>query len=111
MRQDHDKWRDFMMRFELGLEKPEPSRAMKSALTIASSYVVGGLIPLTPYMIAPTVQRALQVSVVVTLFALLCFGYIKGRFTGAGPVRSALQTALIGSVAATAAFAIARLIA
>lgn len=111
MRQDRDKWRDFMMRFELGLEKPEPSRAMKSALTIAGSYVVGGLIPLAPYMIAPTVKRALQVSVGVTLLALLCFGYIKGRFTGAGPVRSALQTALIGSVAATAAFAIARLIA
>ena len=108
MRRKPDKWRDFMMRFELGLEEPDPRRALRSALTIASSYVVGGLIPLVPYMIATTVRTALLVSVFLTLGALLVFGYVKGRFTGAGPVKSAIQTMLIGGVAAGAAFAIAR---
>lgn len=108
MRRKPDKWRDFMMRFELGLEEPDPRRALRSALTIAGSYAVGGLIPLVPYMIAATVKTALLISVVVTLAALLVFGYVKGRFTGAGPVKSALQTTLIGGVAAGAAFGIAR---
>src|SRR5262249_15679719 len=103
-------WVDFMMRFELGLEKPQPGRAVKSALTIAGAYIAGGLVPLGPYMFAHTAQAALLTSVVLTLAALLIFGFVKGRFTGTRPVRSALQTALIGSVAAGAAFAIARLI-
>jgi len=103
-------WVDFMMRFELGLEKPQPGRAVKSALTIAGAYIAGGLVPLGPYMFASTAQAALLASVVLTLAALLIFGFVKGRFTGTRPVRSALQTALIGSVAAGAAFAIARLI-
>lgn len=109
------KWVDFMMRFELGLEKPDPKRAFVSAFTIASSYVAGGLIPLAPYILAAYVRRmnvetALFFSVVVTLLALFVFGFIKGRFTGTRPLRSALQTALIGSLAAGAAFLIARLI-
>jgi vacuolar iron transporter family protein len=110
MRRRPEKWRDFMMRFELGLEEPDPRRALRSALTIAAAYVAGGLIPLAPYMVAATVPEALRVSVGLTLAALLLFGYVKGRFTGAGPVRSALQTALIGSLAAGAAFAIAVMI-
>jgi VIT1/CCC1 family predicted Fe2+/Mn2+ transporter len=103
-------WVDFMMRFELGLEKPEPKRALTSALTIAGAYIAGGLIPLAPYIFASTTSVALLYSVALTLVALLIFGFVKGRFTGTRPVRSALQTALIGSAAAGAAFAIARLI-
>jgi VIT1/CCC1 family predicted Fe2+/Mn2+ transporter len=103
-------WVDFMMRFELGLEKPDPSRALKSALTIAGAYIAGGLIPLAPYFFAQTTSEALNYSVGFTLTALLVFGFVKGRFTGTRPIRSALQTALIGSAAAGAAFAIARLI-
>jgi len=108
------KWVDFMMRFELGLEKPDPKRAMVSALTIAASYIAGGLIPLAPYILAlylkAEVASALFYSVGLTLLALFVFGFIKGRFTGTRPMRSALQTALIGSLAAGAAFLIARVI-
>ena len=103
-------WVDFMMRFELGLEEPDPRRALTSALTIAVSYIVGGLVPLTPYFFITPATKALYVSVVATLIALLIFGFIKGRFTGANPLRSAIQTALIGGLAAAAAFLIARLI-
>lgn len=103
-------WVDFMMRFELGLEKPNPRRALTSALTIAGAYVAGGLIPLGPYMFSQSTSTALSYSIVLTLVALLIFGFVKGRFTGTRPVRSALQTAFIGSVAAGAAFAIARMI-
>ena len=105
-----EAWIDFMMRFELGLEKPDPKRALTSALTIGLSYVVGGLVPLAPYMLIHNAGLALIYSVIFTLMALLVFGYIKGRFTGAPPIRSGLQTALIGGLAAAAAFAIARLI-
>jgi VIT1/CCC1 family predicted Fe2+/Mn2+ transporter len=110
MQRAPDKWRDFMMRFELGLEAPDPRRAVRSALTIAASYVVGGLVPLVPYMLAPTVRAALPISVAVTLVALAVFGFVKGRFTGAGALRSAGQTTLIGGIAATAAFMMARLV-
>ena len=110
LRRQPGNWIDFMMRFELGLEKPDPRRALRSALTIAGAYMVGGLIPLAPYIIADTTSVALLVSIVLTLIALLVFGFVKGRFTGMQPVRSALQTAFIGSVAAGAAFGIARLI-
>jgi len=103
-------WIDFMMRFELGLEKPNPSRAVTSALTIAGAYIAGGLVPLAPYIFAHSASTALMFSIAFTLVALLVFGFVKGRFTGTRPVRSALQTALIGSVAAGAAFAIARMI-
>jgi VIT1/CCC1 family predicted Fe2+/Mn2+ transporter len=95
----------------LGLEKPDPKRALISALTIAAAYVVGGLVPLAPYFVFASAGRALVVSVGSTLLALFVFGYVKGHFTGAGPVRSALQTALVGGLAAAAAFGIARSIA
>jgi VIT1/CCC1 family predicted Fe2+/Mn2+ transporter len=110
LRQRPQDWVDFMMRFELGLEKPVPGRALKSALTIALSYVVGGIIPLSAYLIIADAHRALNISIAVTLVALLLFGAVKGRFTGAPMLRSGLQTALIGGLAAAAAFAIARLI-
>jgi len=110
LRRQPKNWIDFMMRFELGLEKPDPRRAFVSAFTIAGAYIAGGFIPLTPYIVAHVASVALLFSVVLTLAALLIFGFVKGRFTGMRPVRSALQTALIGSVAAGAAFAIARLI-
>jgi VIT1/CCC1 family predicted Fe2+/Mn2+ transporter len=108
--QHSEAWVDFMMRFELGLEAPDPRRALTSAVTIALSYIVGGLIPLSPYILLPVARTALLTSVVVTLLALLIFGYIKGQFTGAVPIKSGLQTALIGGLAAAVAFAIARLI-
>ena len=104
-------WVDFMMRFELGLEEPERGRALASALTIAGAYVAGGLIPLSPYIaIAHDTGRALGVSVAVTLVALTVFGWVKGRFTGVPPWRSALQTVLVGGLAAAAAFTLARLL-
>ncbi len=102
------EWIDFMMRFELGLEKPDPGRALRSAATIGGAYAVGGLIPLGPYILLADAASALSVSAAVTLAALAVFGFVKGRFTGARPWKSALQTTLIGSVAAAAAFAIAR---
>lgn len=103
-------WVDFMMRFELGLETPNPRRALTSALTIAGAYVVGGFIPLGPYLVWSSVSTGLLFSVAVTLLALAVFGYVKGRFTGTGPVRSAVQTVVIGGLAAAAAFGIARAI-
>lgn len=111
LRQRPQDWVNFMMRFELGLEKPEPGRALKSALTIALSYVVGGMIPLSAYLLFADAHRALDVSIGVTLIALIVFGAVKGRFTGTPMIRSGFQTALIGGLAAAAAFAIARLIA
>lgn len=103
-------WVDFMMRFELGLEEIDPKRARNSALTIAGAYIVGGLIPLLPYMLLNSTSVALLLSAGLTLAALFAFGLFKGHFTGMPPVRSALQTTLIGGLAATAAFAIARAI-
>ena len=105
------RWIDFMMRFELGLEEPDPRRARTSALTIALSYVAGGLVPLAPYFFFRKMGTALQGSIVVTLAALLLFGYVKGRFTVKKPFKSAWQTAVVGGLAAAAAFAIAKFIA
>jgi VIT1/CCC1 family predicted Fe2+/Mn2+ transporter len=105
------EWVDFMMRFELGLEKPDPSRARISASVIAGAYIVGGLVPLSPYMFLANAKTALAVSIVMTLIALAVFGFVKGRYTGAGPLKSALQTTLTGGLAATAAFLIAHAIA
>jgi len=105
-----DAWVDFMMRFELGLEEPDPKRARNSALTIALSYIAGGMVPLAPYFFFHSVHSALIGSVIVTLLALLVFGYIKGRFTTTRPFRSAWQTVIVGGLAATAAFVIAKLI-
>ena len=107
---DTKRWVDFMMRFELGLEEPDPGRALKSASLIAASYVAGGLIPLFPYMVWQQVSTALWISTAVTPAALFTFGFIKGRFTGVSPLRAGVQTALIGGLAAAAAFAIARMI-
>jgi VIT1/CCC1 family predicted Fe2+/Mn2+ transporter len=106
---DPDRWVDFMMRFELGLEEPDAGRALKSAFTIGGAYVGGGLIPLAPYFLRDAVSRALPVSIALTLEALLIFGGVKGQLTGVAPLRTALQTAIVGSLAAAAAFAIARL--
>ena len=110
IRADKKRWVDFMMRFELGLEEPDPKRARNSALTIALSYIAGGMVPLAPYFFFRSVHSALVGSVVVTLLALLVFGYIKGRFTTARPFRSAWQTVVVGGLAATAAFVIAKAI-
>jgi VIT1/CCC1 family predicted Fe2+/Mn2+ transporter len=110
IRSDREHWLDFMMRYELGLEEPDPARAGQSALTIAVSYIVGGLIPLSPYILLGRLQTALLVSVVLTLAALFLFGYLKGRFTAVKPWRSAAQTALVGGLAAGVAFGLARLI-
>jgi VIT1/CCC1 family predicted Fe2+/Mn2+ transporter len=103
-------WIDFMMRFELGLEQPDPRRARASAATIAGAYVAGGVIPLLPDILMGTPQGALILSVVITLAALFVFGYIKGRFTGLRPLRGAVQMTVIGGIAAGAAFAIAKLV-
>jgi VIT1/CCC1 family predicted Fe2+/Mn2+ transporter len=103
-------WVDWMMRFELGLEEPDPGRAVTSAATISASYIAGGLIPLAPYMLMTKASMALQYSVAATIVALAAFGYIKGKFTGAPPFLSAVRTAVIGGLAAGAAYGIARLI-
>ncbi len=108
---DPNRWVDFMMRFELGLEKPNSRRAPASALTIAASYIAGGLIPLLPYMLIAGMGMALNVSIAVTLAALAVFGGVKALFTGARPLRSAIQTMVIGGLAAGAAFLIARAVA
>jgi len=106
-----EAWVDFMMRYELGLEPPDPTRAVTSAATIAGSYVVGGLVPLSPYVALGNARAGLVISAIVTLAALGIFGYIKGRFTGTRPLRSMSQTMVIGGLAAAAAFVLAKLIA
>lgn len=104
-------WRDFMMRFELGLEEPDPKRAIRSALTIGFSYIAGGLVPLAPYMLISHASQALFVSAAITLLALGVFGFVKGHFTGVPKLKAAFQTALVGGLAAGAAFLIAKFIA
>lgn len=104
------QWVEFMMRYELGLEKPDPRRALISAATIGGSYAVGGIIPLAPYFLVGNARSALVVSAAVTIVALGIFGYVKGRFTGARPLVSGVQTVVIGGIAATAAFLLARAI-
>ncbi|KAK1279034.1 Vacuolar iron transporter 1 [Acorus gramineus] len=108
LRKRPQAWLEFMMRFELGLEKPEPRRALESAATIAIAYVLGGFVPLAPYIFIPVASNAVVVSVAVTLLALLFFGYVKGRLTGNHPFLSALQTTLIGAIASAAAFGLAK---
>ncbi len=100
---------DFMMKFELGLEEPDPQRAVNSAATIAGSYAAAGIIPLLPYIIATNMRLALTLSILITICALFIFGYLKGRFLGTKPWRSAFQTTLIGGAAASAAYFLARL--
>jgi VIT1/CCC1 family predicted Fe2+/Mn2+ transporter len=107
---DQKRWVDFMMRFELGFEEPDPLRARNSALTIALSYIVGGLVPLGPYMLLGDLSGALRVSVAVTLVALFIFGFVKGRLTGISPWRGGIQTVIIGGLASAAAFSLAKII-
>jgi VIT1/CCC1 family predicted Fe2+/Mn2+ transporter len=103
-------WINFMMRFELGIEKPDPKRALTSALTIAGAYIAGGIIPLAPYMVLKGSGAALSLSVLVTIIALFAFGFCKGRFTGVKPWKAGMQTVFIGGLAAAAAFAIAKMV-
>lgn len=110
LRREPKAWRDFMMRFELGLAAPDPKRALRSAFTISGSYIVGGMIPLLPYMLAENGDRALLISIAVTLLALTVFGFVKGHFTGVSKIKSAWQTALVGGLAAGVAFGIAKAI-
>ncbi len=108
--QDKDKWVHFMMRFELGLEAPDPRRATKSALTIGLSYIVGGVIPLLPYFFTETPVEGLKISALATLACLFIFGYFKSKVTGQPPLGGALRVMLIGALAAGAAFFIASLL-
>ena len=107
---DKDRWADFMMKHELGLEKPDPKRARKSAFNIGFSYVVGGLIPLSPYFFVSDGISGLKISAAVTLLCLFVFGYFKSKMTGTPPLQGALKVAVIGAVAAGCAFGIAKLI-
>jgi VIT1/CCC1 family predicted Fe2+/Mn2+ transporter len=107
---DRGRWVDFMMRWELGLERPDPSRALKSGATIGASYVVGGLIPLFPYMVIAASSRALLTSAIVTMLALAIFGAIKGALTGGSVWKSAVQTVLIGGIASAVAFWLAKMV-
>jgi VIT1/CCC1 family predicted Fe2+/Mn2+ transporter len=107
---DKKKWVDFMMRYELGLEQPNANRATKSALTIGLSYIVGGIIPLSPYIVIDNAQVALYYSCFVTLICLFVFGYFKSKLTGQPTVTGALKVVVIGALAAGAAFLISKLI-
>jgi VIT1/CCC1 family predicted Fe2+/Mn2+ transporter len=107
---DKDKWVDFMMKFELGLEMPAANRARNSAMTIAGAYILGGFVPLSSYFFTSTPVHGLYYSVGVTILALLVFGYLKSKATGQSPLSGALKTMLIGAVAAGAAFFIAKLV-
>jgi len=107
--QDKDRWVDFMMKYELGLEKPDPKRATKSALNIGLSYVAGGIIPLSPYFFISDSVEALKISVAVTLLCLFVFGYFKSKVTGINPWIGAIRVMLIGAMAAAAAFGVAKL--
>ncbi len=106
---DKDRWVDFMMKYELGLEKPDPKRATKSALNIGGSYAVGGIIPLSPYFFISNSTEALGISVVATLICLFIFGYFKSKITGVNPWLGAIRVTLIGAMAAAAAFGVAKL--
>jgi vacuolar iron transporter family protein len=110
VRSSPEGWVRFMMREELGLEEPDPKRAPQSAVTIGLSYVAGGLVPLSPYALGLSLNTAFLLSIVVTLLALLAFGAAKARFTGVPMLRGAIQTALVGGVAAGVAYALARFV-
>lgn len=110
MAKDKDKWVDFMMRYELGLEKPLANRASQSAITIGLSYIVGGIIPLTPYFFESNSQTALGYSCIITMICLFVFGYFKSKVTGQPPISGAFKVLIIGALAAAAAFGMAKLI-
>ena len=105
---DKDKWVDFMMQYELGLEKPNVNRARNSAATIGISYIVGGLIPLTAYFFTQTPYQGLLISAILTVICLFIFGYFKSKVTGQPPVIGAVKVTLIGITAAIAAFLVAK---
>jgi VIT1/CCC1 family predicted Fe2+/Mn2+ transporter len=107
--QDKDRWVHFMMKYELGLEKPDPKRATRSALNIGLSYIAGGVIPLSPYFFIDDSVEALKISVIATLICLFVFGYFKSKITGVNPWMGALKVMLIGALAAAAAFGVAKL--
>ena len=107
---DKDRWVDFMMKHELGLDKPDPKRASRSAFNIGASYIVGGLVPLSPYFFIPDSLTALKFSAIITLLCLYIFGYFKSKITGVNPFTGGLKVMMIGAAAAAAAFAIAKLI-
>ena len=107
---DKKQWVDFMMKFELGLDKPDPKRARKSALNIGVSYIVGGIIPLSPYFFISNSKEALKFSVIATLICLFVFGYFKSKVTGVPILSGALKVMLIGALAAGAAYGVAMLI-
>ena len=107
---DKDKWVDFMMKYELGLDRPDPRRARKSAFNIGFSYVVGGLIPLSPYFFVSDGIAGLRISAVITLCCLFVFGYFKSKITDVNPIAGAIRVMVIGALAAGCAFAVARLI-
>src|SRR4051812_46617750 len=106
---DKDKWVSFMMKYELGLEQPDPKRATKSAFNIGLSYIAGGLVPLSPYFFTDTPIKGLQYSVAVTLVCLFIFGWAKSKITGINPFWGALRVTMIGAMAAAAAFGVAKL--
>jgi vacuolar iron transporter family protein len=106
---DKEKWVDFMMKYELGLEKPDPKRALKSGTNIGLSYIVGGLVPLSPYFFSDSSSTALKYSAVITLICLFVFGWFKSKFTGINPWSGALRVTIIGAAAAGAAFFVASL--
>jgi VIT1/CCC1 family predicted Fe2+/Mn2+ transporter len=107
---DHKKWVDFMMTNELGLEEPHPKRALQSAITIAAAYAIGGFVPLSPYFFVGNAKQALYPSIVLTLIALFLFGFFKAKVAGVNVAKSAIETVLVGGIAATAAFLIAKAI-
>jgi vacuolar iron transporter family protein len=110
MTKDKKIWVDFMMKYELGLDKPDPQRARKSAFNIGISYIVGGIIPLSPYFFVSDAISALKISTVITLICLFVFGFLKSKFTGINPWAGALRVMLIGAAAAGCAFGVAKLI-
>jgi predicted membrane protein (TIGR00267 family) len=110
LEKDKDKWVDFMMKYELGLDKPDPNRATRSAITIGISYIIGGIIPLSPYFFIHDTQQALLYSCGITLLALFIFGYFKSKLTGQPPFSGGIKVVVIGALAAGAAFVLARLI-
>ncbi len=107
---DKDRWANFMMKHELGLEEPDPKRARKSAFNIGASYIIGGMIPLSPYFFVDDGISGLKYSAMVTLACLFVFGFLKSKLTGTPPLKGAIKVTIIGALAAGCAFAIAKLI-
>lgn len=109
---DKDRWVDFMMKFELGLEKPNINAARNSAAAIGSAYIVGGIIPLSAYfpIFGLSTQMALFYSCLITAISLFVFGYFKTKIIGQPPIKGALKVLGIGAAAAASAYFIAHLI-